>query len=492
MADEIQLRRKWKLGARIGDPSGFGRVFEAESEDGTKGVVKLIPKQPGADRELLFEDLGGVPNVVPIVDAGEKGSDWVIAMPRAQTSLRAHLSDAAAALTESEAVPILIDIARALAALEGRVVHRDLKPENVLLIDGAWSLADFGIARYAEASTAPDTWKAALTAHYAAPERWRMERATSATDVYSLGVMAYEMVVGRRPFDGVTIDELREQHLHTDAPAAAGVSPVLAALIAECLFKAPGSRPSPANVLARLERVLAPASAGAARLQAANARIRADQSAEHARASVQMTEAERKTALFEAGALALKAISAQLRQTVLDNAPAATPASGTPFDDWALQLGPAAIGMDPPSQSKDDPWAGWTPAFEVVAYAGVGITIPEDRHSYRGRLHALWYCDANEPGVFRWFETGFMVSPLIPKSSYYYPIAFAPGEQAGKALSNAIAEWQVAWPFTPIDQGDEGPFIERWLDWLGQAAVGELHRPSSMPERDPTGSWRRG
>lgn len=78
-------------------------------------------------------------------------------------------------------------IATALAASDGRVVHRDLKPENVLYLDGHWCLADFGIARHAEASTALDTRKLAMDPHYAAPERWRFERATSAADVYSLG-----------------------------------------------------------------------------------------------------------------------------------------------------------------------------------------------------------------------------------------------------------------------------------------------------------------
>src|SRR3990172_4570787 len=156
---------------RIGDPSGFGAIYLATAEDGTSGVVKLIPKRPGAEREMLFEDLAGVPNVVPIIDSVETPDAWVIAMPRAERSLRAELEAAGDQLTVETALPILIDIARALAELDGRVVHRDLKPENVLRLDGAWCLADFGIARYAEASTAPETWKGAFSAPYAAPER---------------------------------------------------------------------------------------------------------------------------------------------------------------------------------------------------------------------------------------------------------------------------------------------------------------------------------
>jgi serine/threonine-protein kinase len=125
-----------------------------------------------------------------------------------------------------------------------------------------------------------------------------------------------------------------------------------------------------------------------------------------------------------------------------------------------------------------------------VAFAAVGITIPADRHGYTGRAHSLFYCDAQQEGAYRWYETAFMVTPVMPKRTAMDPIAFAPSENAGKALSRTLAEWQVAWPFTPIDQGEEEAFIERWLDWFGQAASGQLSHPSRMPERPPSGSYR--
>src|SRR5258708_3437668 len=94
-------------------------------------------------------------------------------MPRADKSLRQHLTDLSEPLEITEGVAILTDIATALSDIDSRIVHRDLKPENVLLLDGAWCLADFGISRYAEASTAPDTQKYSLSPPYAGPERWR-------------------------------------------------------------------------------------------------------------------------------------------------------------------------------------------------------------------------------------------------------------------------------------------------------------------------------
>jgi eukaryotic-like serine/threonine-protein kinase len=170
-SDTIELSRKWQPGAEL-LKGGFGRIFAAEAEDGSQAVVKLVPKAPGASRELLFEPVSGLPNIMPILDSGKWRDYYVLVMPRAEKSLRQHFIEAGGQLTIDAAVKILLDVAEALAGLHQGVVHRDLKPENVLLYQGCWCLADFGIARCAEATTAPETQKYALTAAYAAPEQW--------------------------------------------------------------------------------------------------------------------------------------------------------------------------------------------------------------------------------------------------------------------------------------------------------------------------------
>ena len=83
--------------------------------------------------------------------------------------------------------------------MRGRVVHRDIKPANILLLDIRWCLADFGISRYAEATTISDTRKFNLTPAYAAPEQWRHATVTNATDGYAFGVVAYELFASKRP-----------------------------------------------------------------------------------------------------------------------------------------------------------------------------------------------------------------------------------------------------------------------------------------------------
>ncbi|MFD3870280.1 hypothetical protein [Streptomyces sp. NPDC058623] len=86
----LKLNAEWTVGERLGE-GGFGAVFEARSGDGKVAAVKLVEKRPGADRELLFTELADARNVVPVIHSGEHESYWVLVMPRADTSLRAHL-----------------------------------------------------------------------------------------------------------------------------------------------------------------------------------------------------------------------------------------------------------------------------------------------------------------------------------------------------------------------------------------------------------------
>ena len=90
MPEVISLNQEWYIGDQLGK-GGFGRVLSAQSVSGEAAVVKLVPKAPGADREILFEDLAGVPHVVPIIDSGEWGNFWVLVMPKADKSLRQYL-----------------------------------------------------------------------------------------------------------------------------------------------------------------------------------------------------------------------------------------------------------------------------------------------------------------------------------------------------------------------------------------------------------------
>jgi hypothetical protein len=491
--DRVQCRREWIIGERIG-AGGFGAVYAAmpANEENESAAAKFVPQDRDAGRELLFVDLGNAPNVVPVIDSGEHKGHWVLVMPRAVRSLRGRIDEADEdPLSLELIVRIISDVATALAALDGRVVHRDIKPENVLELGETWCLADFGISRYAEATTAPDTKKFALSPPYAAPERWRGERALTATDVYSLGIVGYELVAGEPPFRGPNLEEYREQHLHGEQPRLNQVPDGLAAIIDECLYKAPEARPQPANLVARVERVQkSPKSAGLEALAAAN-RSEVGRHGENARRqSEARTDAERRADLLVSARRSFEAISEVLVSSIEAVASAAK-VSRQGGGAWRIRMNDAELVL----AGVNSGIAGelWRPrvSLDVVAFSELDLSIPPDPYGYGGREHSLWFGDVQQQGAYCWFETAFMFMPLIQRRARQEPFALNPGDEASEALGSGVGAFQLARPFVPLVVGELDEFVGRWAGWFAQAAQGQLAHPGGLPELPGAGSWRR-
>jgi len=487
--DLLLQKGTWSVGSRLpsGD-GGFGQVFDVLGADSGTAVAKLVPKEPGAERELLFGDsltAAQYRNVIPVLDSGEHLDQWVIVMPKADRSLAQHLNEAGGALEVSEAVDILSDIATALADLDGHVVHRDLKPANDLRLHGTWCLADFGIARYAADATGINTRKGSMTRPYAAPEQWRGERATSATDIYAFGVMAYEILSGRRPFQG---PDFRSQHLNEPAPELTSGTPALRSLVEECLWKPPAVRPKAANVLQRLAKATAaPSTRGESRLaqvnQAESTRLAQDHAAES-----EGQERERERAeMYEVAVSSFASLITPLRAAIETHAPLAVfePAERHSSMLFVAQLRYGRLGVTAPTQIRD-----WDGPFDVVAHAQITVNIQGGAGGYEGRSHTLWFCDAQVAGQYAWYEVAFMESPLIRGDRPVEPHSRTPRE-ALVALGGVMGSAQVAWPFMVIDRSDPTDFVDRWTGWFADAADRLLRRPSTMPERPTAGSWRR-
>ena len=194
--------------------------------------------------------------------------------------------------------------------------------------------------------------------------------------------------------------------------------------------------------------------------------------------------------MCEAADQSLAHITGLLHSEIVANAPASERYGPLPKRSWSLNN--AELSVEPSRLAEVRPEIGpYDSLFEIVSYASITLRIPRDQHGYEGRSHSLWYCDAQESGVFRWYETAFMINPLVPKRGRLDPFSLSPGKDAYLALSPAMHTYQVAWPFTPIDQGDESEFIERWIGWFAEAAQAQFRHPSHIPERDTFGSWRR-
>jgi len=246
------------------------------------------------------------------------------------------------------------------------------------------------------------------------------------------------------------------------------------------------------NILARLQQISQPSSGVAQRLQQVDKVAAEKRASLDAIAPAEKLAAESRSILAASAEQSLNQIMGTLKERL-----SRTVTQGTLLDHgsnrWAFKLSEIELGTNAfqtasPS-SLDSP--GVPAPFEVIAFSSIFISIPTDPYGYEGRSHSLWYCDAVEEGVFRWYETAFMYFPMSGMQGKKDPFFLNPDSTAGRTLAPIFGtEFQIAWPFTPIDQGQEEEFFERWMNWFADAAEGKLRHPTSMPERKPIGSWR--
>jgi TolB-like protein/Tfp pilus assembly protein PilF len=231
----------YKISKRIGS-GGMGEVYLAiDMTAGRKAALKLLPMRFTGDAERLkrFEQEARAvvglnhPNVVTVYEIGEENSIHYIASELIEgETLRDRLARGPMQLTE--ALDVAIQVASALAAAHrAGIVHRDIKPENIMLRpDGYAKVLDFGIAKLAESAFAEATADGAGsmtlaetnlgsilgTARYMSPEQARGAHIDAGTDIWSLGVVLYEMVTGHAPFTGDTPKEVMSSILEKEPP----------------------------------------------------------------------------------------------------------------------------------------------------------------------------------------------------------------------------------------------------------------------------------
>ncbi|MHB1313265.1 MAG: serine/threonine-protein kinase, partial [Gemmatimonadaceae bacterium] len=257
---QSQIGPQFQLQGLIGR-GGMGIVFKAREVTLEREVaLKVLAFDPIMNPEAFerFEREARLaarldhPNIVPIfsVGQGEGAAYYTMRFVRGG-SLEALLA-AEGQFTLDHAVKLLRDVASALdfAHAQG-VVHRDIKPANILLSDSGHALvADFGIARAfaGDAVTSASGSQTGVVGSpaYMAPEQWRGERPDGRADQYALGVLAFELLTGRRPFSEASMQELLRKHLDTDPPSLdtvrKGLPPHVSRSIQRAMAKDPADR----------------------------------------------------------------------------------------------------------------------------------------------------------------------------------------------------------------------------------------------------------
>jgi len=241
------------------DRGGFGEVYAGVTDQGKQVALKWLWRNPAVELRGVRECLNiRHPHLVQVFDLKETtdGHTWVIMEWVNGVSLAGWIEVNPNGVGVPQVAAWICQLAGALDDLHARgVVHRDLKPANVFVEEGQIKLGDFGLAKQVWPSSMAPHSECVGTVHYMAPEVARGEY-SAASDVYSLAVLAHELLSGRRPFEGETPAEVLMRHL-TEDPVLDQLPSGLRGLFSKALSKAPQERPVSAGEFARALQSLA-------------------------------------------------------------------------------------------------------------------------------------------------------------------------------------------------------------------------------------------
>jgi len=248
------LSSRYKLEAKLGS-GGMSTVYLARDTTLDRSVaVKVMHREMSEQEDQLQrfrQEARAVaklshPNVVAVIDAGEDGGHPYIVFEYVEGETLKQRINRVGALDPQEALAYAIEIARGLTVAHNRnMVHRDIKPQNVLIdAEGRAKLTDFGISRQLEQDGMTATGRVLGTTDYVAPEQAMGHPVDQRSDVYSLGVVLYEMLVGQVPFHADSQVGVAMKHVNEELPDVQQRRPELSAAAAMVVERATAKDPA--------------------------------------------------------------------------------------------------------------------------------------------------------------------------------------------------------------------------------------------------------
>ena len=243
------LAGRYELIEKIGE-GGMAVVYKAKDRLLNRYVaIKILRPEFTQDEQFLesfkreSQAAAGLqhPNIVSIYDVGRTGNINFIVMELVDGRPLSDLIKEKGRLDYKTTIDIAKQMASALSiAHKHQIIHRDVKPHNIMITsDGVAKLTDFGIARaVSNATMVADTSKIIGSVHYFSPEQARGAYVDERSDIYSLGIVMFEMLTGRVPFDGETPVEVALKHINEDVPSPAKLVPGIPPALDKVVLKA--------------------------------------------------------------------------------------------------------------------------------------------------------------------------------------------------------------------------------------------------------------
>ena len=257
------LANRYELLEHVGG-GGMADVYRAHDTYLDRYVaIKILHAQFANDVEFIEkfhrEAQGAArlshPNIVNIYDVGEEADKHFIVMEYVAGNTLKNKIQEKGHLSVEESLHVAKEIASALEhAHSNGLVHCDIKPHNILLTaDGRVKVADFGIARAVTASTMTYSGNVVGSVHYFSPEQAKGSAITPKSDIYSLGVVLYEMLTGQLPFTGETTISIAIKHLQEEPPTVRQLDPeipaVVESIVSKAMAKDPNERPDSTELI---------------------------------------------------------------------------------------------------------------------------------------------------------------------------------------------------------------------------------------------------